>query len=50
MSPLIRLGANVTPKDVYSTVAGLHAAGFPTDEFVGDMADYDAGAGARGRR
>ena len=39
MSPLIRLGANVTPKDVYSTVAGLHAAGFPTDEFVADMAD-----------
>ena len=38
MSPLIRLGANVTPKDVYSTVAGLHAAGFPTDEFVADMA------------
>ena len=38
MAPLIRLGANVTPKDIFSTVAGLHAAGFPTDEFTEDMA------------
>jgi len=38
MSPLIRLGPNVTPGDVFGAVSGLHASGFPTDEYVQDMA------------
>ena len=38
LNPLLRLGANVTPQDVFGAVAGLHAAGMPTDEFVNDMA------------
>ena len=38
LNPLLRMGANVTPQDVFGAVAGLHAAGMPTDEFVNDMA------------
>lgn len=38
MAPLIRLGPNVTPGDVFGAVSGLHASGFPTDEYVQDMA------------
>ena len=38
LAPLMRKGANVTPQDVMTTIAGLHASGFPTDEFVQDAA------------
>ena len=37
-APLMRLGPNVTPGDVYSVVGSLHAAGLPTDEIAGDIA------------
>ena len=38
LAPLMRMGSNVTPQDVFSTIAGLHASGMPTDEFVQDAA------------
>ena len=38
LAPLMRLGSNVTPQDVFTTIAGLHASGMPTDEFVQDAA------------
>ncbi len=38
LGPLMRMGANVTPQDIFSAVGGMHAAGFPTDEFVNDAA------------
>ncbi len=34
LGPLLRMGNNVTPGDVYGAVQQLHAAGFPTDEMV----------------
>lgn len=38
LNPLLRLGPNVTPQDIFSTMAGLHASGFNTDEAVNDAA------------
>ena len=38
LAPLMRMGANVTPQDIFTQIAGLHAAGMPTDEFVQDAA------------
>ena len=38
LAPLMRMGSNVTPQDVMGTIAGLHASGLPTDEFVQDAA------------
>ena len=38
LNPLLRLGGNVTPQDIFSTMAGLHASGFNTDEAVNDAA------------
>lgn len=38
LTPLIRLGSNVTPGDVMSTIAGLAGSGFPAGEFAKDAA------------
>jgi hypothetical protein len=38
LAPLMAKGANVTPADIYTTVAGLHNAGFPVGESLNDMA------------
>ena len=38
LAPLMRMGSNVSPQDIYTTIAGLHASGMPTDEFVQDAA------------
>ena len=38
LAPLMRMGANVTPQDIFTTISGLHASGMPTDEFVQDAA------------
>lgn len=38
LNPLLRMGPDVQPNDIFSAIAGLHAAGMPTDEFVQDAA------------
>ena len=38
LNPLVRMGSNVSPQDVFSTLSGLHAAGFNTDAAVNDAA------------
>ena len=38
LNPLMRMGANITPQDIFGTISGLHASGFPTDELVNDAA------------
>ena len=38
LTPLLKLGSNVTPQDVYGTIAGLSGSGFPSGEFAADAA------------
>ncbi len=38
LNPLLRMGSSVTPQDIFSTIAGLHASGLSTDELVNDAA------------